>query len=353
MDGSAPQPSTASLPNISDYWPDSTTPSADSPRDTPGGLSVPGDGSVSGGAADPPGMDDAAPQGRARRLALVTGVVGAVVLVGVSGVVLLRMATAHDPVPSGALVVPSPEVVEGSPSPPVSIAPPPPAATSAAPSPSLSPSVSLSSSAASPPAGKAPAEAGPAFPAATFVVAGGMRELNISVGRPPTNGIARVGTPDDSSVTPDATLKGTTLTLTTKGNDNDGEAQVDVVLDERIAWTIRTTHGVRRATFAMAGGRVTAFDLRGGANSFDMTLPRQNAAIPLAMSGGVNTWRIRTEGKVPVRLSVGKGVGESKLNGERDENLKPGDTRRADGGDGGGLKIDAVAGIGTLVVEPL
>ncbi|MEV4350401.1 hypothetical protein AB0J83_38585, partial [Actinoplanes sp. NPDC049596] len=200
----------------------------------------------------------------------------------------------------------------------------------------------------------APPPAGPAFPAATFVVAGGMRELTVTAGRPPTNGIARVSTPDDSGVTPDATLKGTVLTLTTKENGKDGEARVDVVLDERIAWTIKTTHGVRRASFTLAGGKVGAFDLQGGANSFDMTLPRQKAAIPLRMSGGVHTWKIRTKGSFPVKLVVGKGVGESELNGRNDKDLGPGDTRRAGGDDSsGGLEIDAVGGIGTLDVAPL
>ncbi|XVU29892.1 hypothetical protein ACQPZJ_23230 [Actinoplanes sp. CA-054009] len=275
-------------------------------------------------------------------------VAGVVVLVVATGVVLLRMATTSDRPPAAA---PNPEIVVPSPSPPVSIEPAP-----------ASPSVTSPSAAAPsspPPAPSSPAAtskppAGPAFPAATFVLAGGMRELNVSVGRPPTNGIARVSTPDDSGVTPDATLDGTTLTLTTKENGNEGEAVVDVVLDERIAWTIKTVHGVRRATFAMADGKVNGFDLQGGANSFEMTLPRQDAEIPLRMSGGVNSWKIRTEGSFPVKLTVAKGVGESTLNGERDEDLAPGDTRRANGDDrSGGLKIDAVGGIGTLEVKPL
>ncbi|XVV08427.1 hypothetical protein ACQP2X_26655 [Actinoplanes sp. CA-131856] len=332
MDGSGSQQhtldETAGWPKISDYWPDTAKPNDEDKGE--GGKPYPR-------------------ERKPRHLALVAGVAGVVVLVVVTGVVLLRMATTSDRPPAAA---PNPEIVVPSPSPPVSIEPAPvsPSATSpSAAGPPSSPPPSPSS-----PATTKPPAAGPAFPAATFVLAGGMRQLNVSVGRPPTNGIARVSTPDDSSVTPDATLDGTTLTLTTKENDNEGEAVVDVVLDERIAWTIRTEHGVRRATFAMAEGKVGGFDLRGGANSFEMTLPRQEAEIPLRMSGGVNSWKIRTEGSFPVKLTVTKGVGESTLNGERDEDLAPGDTRRADGDDrSGGLRIDAVGGIGTLEVKPL
>jgi hypothetical protein len=332
MDGSAPQQPTldpnAGWPKISDYWPDK--PSDDEPEHP----------------ADPP------PARKPRRLALVAGLVAGVVLVGVSGVVLLRMATTYDrPAPTAPTAAGNPEIVVPSPSLPVSIEPAPASPSASKPASAAPPSSPAPTTAT---ATTAPPPAGPAFPAATFVVAGGMRELNVSVGRPPTNGIARVTTPDDSSVTPDATLKETTLTLTTKGNDREGEARVDVVLDERIAWTIRTTHGVRRASFTMAGGKVGSFDLQGGANSFEMTLPRQKAAIPLRMSGGVNSWKIRTEGSFPVKLVVGKGVGESDLNGENDKDLEPGRTRRADGDpSSGGLVIDAVGGIGTLDVAPI
>ncbi|SNY73073.1 lipase chaperone [Paractinoplanes atraurantiacus] len=324
---------TAGWPRISDYWPD--TP------DTPG---------TPGGDSDEP-YPRPETRRKPRHLALIAGVAGVVVLIVVTGVVLLRMATTSDRTPAAA---PNPEIVVPSPSAPVSIEPAP-----------VSPSATTPSAAASqaplspPPAPSSPAAtskppSGPAFPAATFVLAGGMRELNVTVGRPPTNGIARVSTPGDSSVTPDATLKGTTLTLTTKENDQEGEAVVDVMLDERIAWTIKTVHGVRRATFTMAEGKVGGFDLQGGANSFEMTLPRQDAEIPLRMSGGVNSWKIRTEGSFPVKLIVAKGIGESNLNGRRDQDLAPGDTRQSDGDDSsGGLKIDAVGGVGTLEVKPL
>ncbi|MEU8820476.1 hypothetical protein [Actinoplanes sp. NPDC048796] len=334
MDGPGPQQptldDTAGWPKISDYWPDTRKDEDDE-----------GDGEK-----------PYPPKRKPPRLALVAGAVVAVVLVVVTGVVLLRMATTSDRPPAAAPPAPAtgPEIVVPSPNPPVSIEPAP-----ASPTPGATTTAAPSSPAATSKAPSSPAvtDPGPAFPAGTFVLAGGMRELNVSVGRPPTNGIARVHTPEDSSVTPDATLKGTTLTLTTKANDKKGEAVVDVVLDERIAWTIKTTHGVRRATFAMAEGRVGAFDLQGGANSFEMTLPRQDAEIPLRMSGGVNSWKIRTEGSFPVKLIVAKGVGESKLNGDRDQDLAPGDTRRAGGDDSsGGLKIDAVGGIGTLDVAP-
>lgn len=307
---------TVAFPRISDYWPETTGP-------------------------------DPARDARPKRLRLLIGVAGAVLFLGVSVVFLTRLAGREEPAPAPTAAAPAapaapPDpgiVVGGTPNPPVSVAPAP-----------------TSTAATRPPAARPPvAPPGPAFAAGTFVLASDLTELNVSLGRPARNGVARVGSPKDSGVAPDADLDGTTLKLTAEPTGRDGDAQVDVVLDERIAWTVRMEGGVRRGAFAMAGGRVGDFLFEGGAERLELTLPRQRREIEIRMAGGVHRWRIGTEGEFPVKVRLRQGAGEVELNGDRDRDVDRGRTIRSRGRDeaSGGLRIEAVAGIGSLSVTPI
>ena len=294
------------FPRISDYWPDAP--------------------------AAPP-----AERPRPRRL---RPAVAVVVLLGVtvSVVFLVRLSGRDDPAPAPTAAAPSEAgvVVGPTPNPPVSIAPP---------QPSTAPTTR--------PASRPPGS--PAFSAGTFVLASDVGEINVALGRPARNGVARVSTPEHGGVTPDADLDGTTLRLTAKPNDRNGDDRVDVVLDERITWTVRMEGGVRQGTFALAGGRVRDLFLDGGAERLELTLPRQQREIAIRMTGGVHRWRIGTEGEFPVEVRLRRGAGEVELNGDRDRDVDRGRTLRSRGRDGvsGGLEIEAVAGIGSLSVAPL
>ncbi|GAB2578651.1 hypothetical protein Aab01nite_09150 [Paractinoplanes abujensis] len=314
--GSAEQPRTVSLPKISDYWPDAEKP-------------------------PPPLLPAEAPELPRRRVRLLAVAAGVLLLAGIGAVVLTRLAgNDAEPAPTGAS---DPEIiVEGTPNPPVAIEP--------APTPTSAPATSAPPTRASP-----PPPAGPAFAAGTFVLASGLTELNVSLGRPPRNGIAKVASPDGSGVVPDADLDGTELRLTAERKGDKGTGDVNVLLDERITWTIRMEGGVRRGTFDMANGSVRDFYFEGGANRLELALPRQERTIEIRMAGGVREWRIGTEGEFPVKVKVRKGAGEISLNGDRDEGVDRGEVVRSRGGDdkSGGLAIEAVAGIGSLKVSPL
>jgi hypothetical protein len=146
-------------------------------------------------------------------------------------------------------------------------------------------------------------------------------------------------------------VTGGTVKLSTKPNGRKGVARVDVVLDDRIAWNLRTSEGVTRAKFDLVDGTVRGISLGGGATTIDLTLPKQAADIPIRMSGGVNTWRIRTAEQVPVRVRIRRGAGEVVLYGERDKGVQRGEVLSSDGGGEGRLEIDAVAGLGSLTVS--
>ena len=352
--GTAPTGAVAGAEPVGDAMPAREAGSADTPATHPaprrhrpdaaptGVPAMPAMAGAGSGAYPVTVLGPPARPGR-HRLRMLVALVGAAVFLGVSALVLVRMVARPEPDPVAQAPAGDGGIVVGSPSPPVSIAPAP---TSAA-TPSVGPSAPSASPGARPP--------GPAFPAGTFVLAGDLTELNVSVGRPPQNGIARVFSPRDSGVRPRADVDGSTVRLTSEPTGEHGSGQVDVLLDERIAWTITMDGGVRRGVFAMVGSEVRGFELDGGADRLVMTLPRQADPIPIRMSGGVHTWRIRTDGRVPVTAVLRRGAGEVELNGDRERGVDKGETLRASGrGDGsGGVRVEAVAGVGSLTVEPL
>ncbi|MDY7084860.1 MAG: hypothetical protein SYR96_07105 [Actinomycetota bacterium] len=314
------EPAAISLPRISDYWPDQD----DRPQ----------------AATEPPR--------RRFPLRLVAMTAAALAVLGVSGVVVTRLVSDDSPVPP-PVAAPDPEIIVGAaPSAPVSIEPAPPTA-------STSPSTPASTPASSPAVTTPPPPAGPAFEAGTFVLASGLTEINVSLGRPPRNGIAKVSSPDSSGVVPDAKLDGTELKLTAERKSDEGTGDVTVVLDERITWTIRMDGGVRNGNFDLAAGSVRDLFFDGGANRLELTLPRQEREIGIRMTGGVREWRIGTEGEFAVKVRVRKGAGEISLNGDRDEGIDRGEVLRSRGNDekSGGLTIEAVGGIGSLKVSSL
>ncbi|MEV4345148.1 hypothetical protein AB0J83_11790 [Actinoplanes sp. NPDC049596] len=190
------------------------------------------------------------------------------------------------------------------------------------------------------PAAAPPGAPGPAFDAGTVDLAGDVGELNLSLGRTadgPVQASASAGA---------VSVRGTAVRV---ASDPADPARLDVLLDERIAWTIHMNGGARRATFVLTGGTVRGIDLSGGAETVSLTLPRVERALPIRMSGGVREWSIRTEGEVPVRVRVQSGAGEVSLYGNREHGIAPDTTLTA--GAGSGLDVTAAAGFGTLAVS--
>ncbi|SNY75590.1 hypothetical protein [Paractinoplanes atraurantiacus] len=202
---------------------------------------------------------------------------------------------------------------------------------------------------------------GPAFVAGAFDLASSVGELNLTLGRPGV-GPVQVSSPPGSGLAPAVAVEGTTIRLTTAPTGVAGTGKVDVVLDARIAWTIRMSAGVRAATFELGGGTVREVDLGGGADTVQLALPGGDRVLPVRMSGGVREWSIVTEGEVPVRVVARSGAGEVTLYGRRQEGIARDTTLTAgDGpapeaptasGDGPGLDVTAAAGFGSLTVSP-
>jgi len=296
MDGSAPselhagdrsaspaEEHTSEWPRISDYWPDGTGPApAAVPErvgdpiywpDRAGQISaaVPeqagdplgestasqpvvyagnpppqpvvhaGDPPPYAGTPDEPGptrLISPPPPPRRSGLRLAVAGVSAGVFLGVSVLVLTRLVSGPDEPPSVQVqeaappVQEAPEVVPPAPNPPVSIEPSP--GGSARPT--------------------ATGQAAPPFTEGTFDLVSDVVELNLAYGRP-AGGVVQARTPAGSGITARAEVEGSTVKLSAKPNGRKGPARIDVLLDERVAWTLRTSEGATRLKFDLVGGK--------------------------------------------------------------------------------------------------
>jgi hypothetical protein len=147
-------------------------------------------------------------------------------------------------------------------------------------------------------------------------------------------------------------VDGNTLKLAPNPDRRKGSGRLDVRLNSRIAWAVKMSGGVTSGSFDLTGADVRRIDLVGGATRIDMALPSPSSGIPIRMSGGVGAWNITTQEEVPLRVLLRQGGGVVELNGKRTTGIKSGTLLSADGPADGGLAIDAVAGLGTLTVQP-
>lgn len=191
-------------------------------------------------------------------------------------------------------------------------------------------------------------EASVAPDAATFELADGTTELNVTIGDTGDRWF-RVSTPAGSGVRPRAALEDGAVRVFVDSAGTGGSGRVDVLLSPEVTWSVLMRGGVRAGIIDLTGGSVGRIDLLGGAADLSLRLPRQSAVVPIAMSGGVNDWRITTGRKVPVRAVLQRGAGAVVLYGDRDQGVDRGTRFTVTGGQGG---IDLIAdeGVGTLTV---
>ncbi|GAA4951346.1 hypothetical protein [Actinoplanes utahensis] len=191
-------------------------------------------------------------------------------------------------------------------------------------------------------------EASVAPDAATFELADGTTELNVTIGATGDRWF-QVSTPAGSGIRPRAVLEGGAVRLFVDKAGAAGSARVDVRLSPAVTWSVLMRGGVRTGIIDLTGGRVDRVDLLGGAAALDLRLPRQDGVVGISMSGGVHDWRITTGRKVPVRAVLRRGAGAVVLYGDRNQGVDK-DTRFTVTGGTGGIDLIADEGVGTLTV---
>jgi len=338
-------PNTAEWPRISDYWPDAPhkmSPQADYYPDSDDQVTAaPPAYTQETAAAQPPRLISPPPPPARKGLRLLLGALAMVVFLGGSVVVLARLVLRDDATPANGTAPPAPTAAEPAPSPPVSVAPSPTATPTTAAASTPPQTVTIAPPATLP------------FTSGSFELASDVAVINVSVAAIGTDPV-RVSTPDGSGLKTRLTRDGSSVKLTAQTVDKNGSGQVDVQLNSKVTWSLRMTGGAREENFALAKAWVRRIDLIGGVARISMALPTPDETLPIRMTGGVNTWKITTPVRVPVKALLRDGGGKVILNGDETDGIDRNTTIRADGGnnDSGGLSIDAVAGLGTLIVAP-
>jgi hypothetical protein len=179
----------------------------------------------------------------------------------------------------------------------------------------------------------------------TFTLVDDVSDITVRTARL-DSGIVQVAVPDGSSAAPRTTVDGGAVRLRVdkKGRNSD----LVVRLDDRVSWAIRLGGGARTMTVDLGGADVRSVAFEGGAARIDLTLPRLDDTLPISLNGGVNRWRITTQGRVAVQVLARRGGGDVVLYGRDRGGLDRGDRVRA--GDGDGIDVTATAGFGSLTV---
>ncbi|GAA2574289.1 hypothetical protein GCM10010435_57050 [Winogradskya consettensis] len=160
----------------------------------------------------------------------------------------------------------------------------------------------------------------------------------------------QVTTPENGPALPRTTNTDGAVRLFLDRSGQRGQEQVEVLLNQDVRWQVTMTGGVKQGTFDLAGAVIEGVDLVGGATRIDLTLPKPDGTLPIRMAGGVNTFEVRAERDVPVRLRTRRGAGQVTFEGRTDDGvakeaafLSPGWQKSSDR-----IDVDAVAGIGTM-----
>ncbi|MFC4069316.1 hypothetical protein [Actinoplanes subglobosus] len=213
-----------------------------------------------------------------------------------------------------------------------------PPATAPAETPADQPPVAIETSA---PVGEAPDRA-------TFELADGTTALDVRIGDTGDDWF-QVTSPVGSGISTRTEVRDGTVRVFVDDGADPGTAEVNVVLSPDVTWSVLMLGGVRTASIDLTGAAVGRVDLVGGAAEIDLALPRQDAVVPVSMTGGVRDWRVSTGGRAPVEAVLERGAGVVDLYGDRKQGVNRGSRFTAGGGDGG-VEIVAENGVGTLIV---
>jgi hypothetical protein len=335
------------MPSVADYWPSPPTGVLPKPRDGEGPPHAADDPPD----VEPPAGDDgitwiSPPETRHGGVRLTLGgVIALILLLVIGGVLTAVIRQAHSHLNSSAA---SPQTA--------SPAPAPTGGATIAPVPVASPSTAQAAAGALPPVGS-PAGAGttrvPSLPAAaTFEMAATDSSVTV-VSRNLGADLYRV-----TLATSDAPVRAVVsdtsanhrLTLV---KDSDAPAPAaTIALNSAVRWGLKLSGGNTQTAANLAGARLAALELAGGAHVFTLTLPPAAGTLPLRITHGMNQLTINTNG-VPVRLTLRTGAGKVILDGETHTDTKPGRVLASETWPTAAnrVDVDSVEGVGTLIVN--
>jgi hypothetical protein len=164
----------------------------------------------------------------------------------------------------------------------------------------------------------------------------------------------RASTPDGSGSVPRVVQEGDQVKLRlTSLYDTDAPDTVTVELNQRVRWRINLVAGSESATVDMRSAGLAGVDFTGGAARIEVFLPKPQGDVTVRMSGGVRDFVVHAPRGVPVRVALARGAATVTVDGTTRSGVAAGTRIVPTGWEAARDRyvIDAVAGLGTLIVD--
>jgi DNA-binding MarR family transcriptional regulator len=91
----------------------------------------------------------------------------------------------------------------------------------------------------------------------------------------------------------------------------------EIALNPAVPWSIELRGGASSLSADVRTLRLESFEMRGGAGSIELVLPRPSGVVPIKVTGGMNRLSIQRPIGTAAGLEFNGGAGEVKLDGER------------------------------------
>ncbi|MFD0819220.1 hypothetical protein ACFQ0D_13095, partial [Micromonospora zhanjiangensis] len=132
-----------------------------------------------------------------------------------------------------------------------------------------------------------------------------------------------------------------------------GAGAVDIQVSTRVRWQVRVSGGASEQVLDLAGAPLSGFELLGGSQQVEASLPPAAGTFTVKVSGGVNQVKIRVPKGRPVKVRAGGGAGTVTLNGTRHQSVASGRVFIPPGFEStpDRYAVDMAVGVGSLTVE--
>ena len=185
---------------------------------------------------------------------------------------------------------------------------------------------------------------------ATFQLMDGATSVRLRAGALGDD-LYRVSVPADAGLRPQVDRDGGDVRLRLRPAAGGRSGIVEIVVNEKVGWALRTLGGTRELRIDMTGGNPSEIQLAGGASLIDLALPHPPASLPVIMAGGVDQFRVRLPAGTPVRVTAASGAGTVTVDGQVHQGVAGGQSFTANGWRDGGPGVDVRAQAGAGVVQ--
>ncbi|WP_051809796.1 hypothetical protein [Actinoplanes subtropicus] len=185
---------------------------------------------------------------------------------------------------------------------------------------------------------------------ATFQLMDGATSVRLAAGALGDD-LYRVSVPAGAGIRPEVDRDGGDVRLRLVPAPGGGSGIVNIVVNEKVSWALRTLGGAREIRIDMTGGSPSEIQLAGGASLIDLALSRPSASLPVTMSGGVDQFAVRLPSGTPVRVTAASGAGTVTVDGQVHQGVAGGQSFTANGWRDGGPGVDVRAQAGAGIVR--